>query len=874
MSRSRRRKRRHPSESEVPLRPALIFLGAAIALWFFLARPPDPFPIPTPVMPMLTSLPPGEVTRVVPRDPEHARPTAGRATTAHVRGEVVFGEDFDRWRLLQGVQADPTAYPPGRFSVPVGASGVLLLPDTEPGRPDEVRVPTVLVQDIAWSASATAYLEVQSILLRGGYARVYFRTREDGDEFPADQFFELPTHPASTAQDLVFPTAGHPGWKGVVTGLRLELLSTPWALWLGSVRALDYDLVPGVSPAIDGDGEWQDAGLVLLRRELADDPRRARHEARRAHPSVGGESQYVLFRSEDPLQLDFAFAPMPGAALEGRVEFEVYRGVLDARGKTWEAPPQRISVSSAHARYDADRWQNASVSLPPVEGNNVLIFRTQGGAADGAWNGLWGGVQLTNVRRRASSLLLVTVESLRADHVGAYGAPSTRTPNLDALAQRGVRFADCLTASNLTVPSHASIFTGVYPKDHGLSTNRERLPEAATTLAELMAAGGRATIACSAVRHLNGGHSGLAQGFDVYLDTPPAIRGGDVPSDARRPGYRTAGVVNEQLLECLDELGERPFFAWAHYHDPHTPYEPEPGTRLRPRGTGASGPADEPIVDRLIRRRCELDPGFALGPDGRRLSPAELRERFAERYPDLRFLREESDPEMIRAAYRAEIEELDRDLGRLLGWLEQNERLEDTLVVVVADHGEALGERDVWFRHDGLHDETLRVPLIMAGPELPAETVSELPASTVDLVPTLVDYFELESRELYRGRSLLPVAEVTEEERVRRRWFQHGHGVQVGFRDPYWHCVYFRKKHERNVVGLIGERRGLELYSIPKDPELTLDLAGRSPERDARLVGEIEAWSADHIAFGDVEASDLDDEVGMGMLGYVDPADE
>jgi len=655
--------------------------------------------------------------------------------------------------------------------------------------------------------------------------------------------------------------------------LRLELLATPWALWIGSVRALDYDLVPGFSPTIALDGEWQDAGLIQLRRELADDPRRARYEARRAHPAVGGESQYVLFRSGDPLELDFAFAPMPGAALEGRVNFEVYRGVLDGRGKTWEAEPQRIWASNAHAQHDAQRWQDVNVDLPRVEGNNVLIFRTQGGTADGGWNGMWGSVQVTNPRRRARSLLLVTIDSLRADHVGAFGAKHTRTPTLDALAQRGVRFADCLTASNLAVPSHASIFTGVYPKDHGLSTNRERLPEAATTLSELMAASGRTTIACSAVRHLNGGHSGLGQGFDTFLDTPAATREGDLPTEARRPDYRAAGVVNEQLLECLDELGERPFFVWAHYSDPHTPYEPEPGTRVRPRPSQAPESLDEPMVDRLIRRRIELDPAFAQNADGSAASKAELRARFAQRFPDLRFLREERDPEVIRARYRAEIEELDRDLGRLLRWLETNERLEDTLVVVVADHGEALGERDVWFRHDGLHDETLRVPLILAGPDLPAETVSELPASTIDLLPTLVEYFELESRELYRGRSLLPVAEeVTEEERARRRWFQHGHGVQLGFRDEHWHCVYFRKKHERNVIGLIGERRGLELYAVQKDPELANDLGGLIPERDAQFIEEIEAWSADHIAFGDIEAAELDDDGAMGMLGYVEPS--
>jgi len=179
-------------------------------------------------------------------------------------------------------------------------------------------------------------------------------------------------------------------------------------------------------------------------------------------------------------------------------------------------------------------------------------------------------VARTLERRPRANLLLITIDTCRADGVGCLGNGRIRTPNLDALAARGVAFTQAVCQAPTTLPSHASIFTGLYPSAHGVRDNgRFRLGEAATTLTELLRDAGYRTGAFVGAFPV-AAQFGLAQGFEVYSDEMPRLRFRGHTAMPERP----APDVTARAIEWLSRQGAEPFLAWVHYFDPHWPYEP------------------------------------------------------------------------------------------------------------------------------------------------------------------------------------------------------------------------------------------------------------------------------------------------------------
>ncbi len=263
------------------------------------------------------------------------------------------------------------------------------------------------------------------------------------------------------------------------------------------------------------------------------------------------------------------------------------------------------------------------------------------------------------------SLVLLTLDTTRSDHLGAYGASSARTPVLDGLAARGARYARAIAPSPLTLPAHASLLTGLDPPEHGVRDNGTAvLPAELPTLATALEARGYATGAFVASRVLDR-RFGLDRGFDVYGDRMVAERIGQY-------GYpeRDAGAVTAAALAWTAGLpAGKPYFLWVHYYDPHAPYQP---------------------------------------PEGRRGGG--------------------------RDAYGAEIAYVDREIGRLLAGLPAGERL----VAAVGDHGEMLGEHGESGHGIFLYRAALEVPLILAGPGVPAGTVVEETVASRRLAPSLL----------------------------------------------------------------------------------------------------------------------------------------
>ena len=297
--------------------------------------------------------------------------------------------------------------------------------------------------------------------------------------------------------------------------------------------------------------------------------------------------------------------------------------------------------------------------------------------------------------RPAPNVLLVTLDTTRADHIGCYGFPLAQTPRLDRLAREGVRCANAVTAAPITLPSHSTILTGLYPPAHGVRDNGTyALGDDAVTLAERLKAKGYRTQAFVSALVLNRRY-GLAQGFDGYDDDLWSEDEAKLFMIRSRPGPKTAARAAAWLDRWAKEgspKSRKPFFLWMHLFDAHQPY-------------------------RLTSAERVLAP----------------------------------------SAYDAEIGVLDRSVGRVLDELEKLGVLDDTLVVVTADHGESLGEHGEKTHAVFVYDATVRVPLLLRFPRgLPRGKVYEGPVRTVDLVPTILAALKLPGGKETQGTNLLP----------------------------------------------------------------------------------------------------------------------
>jgi len=338
---------------------------------------------------------------------------------------------------------------------------------------------------------------------------------------------------------------------------------------------------------------------------------------------------------------------------------------------------------------------------------------------------LTGAIGLGACSEPPRSALIVTVDTLRADHLPLYGAEGIAAPALERLGSRGVVFERALSTASVTAPSHASILTGRYPSHHtiGLTNGIFRLDERTPTLATVLKARGYATGAVVSNPVLQSA-LGLARGFDSYDDR---LEGSEA---VRRTPERYADRAVDLALEWFEAHPAVPFFFWLHLQDPHGPYVP------RDEASCSAAAADDPRV---------LPVGSDPSGDGA--------------IPDYQALGEERRAAEYVRRYDCEIEFTDRQLGRLLDRLERDGRLGETLVIFVADHGEAMGEDGFWFAHGhsaGL--DQVHVPLVLAGPGLPQGRRVDRPVSTAWIVATVLDALGVELPEGAEPVSLLPLA--------------------------------------------------------------------------------------------------------------------
>lgn len=400
--------------------------------------------------------------------------------------------------------------------------------------------------------------------------------------------------------------------------------------------------------------------------------------------------------------------------------------------------------------------------------------------------------QVVRFDESAPTVLLVTSDTHRADHTGfAHGGAPVKTPVIDALAERGVAFDNAWSATNVTIASHAAMFTGLTLRETRLVDNNQALAAEARTLAEAFSEAGWATVAAVSASHLDADWSGLGQGFDRMA--------------VSLQGKRTAGETLAHLERWVPDYRGRPLFVWLHLFDAHTPYAPP-----LPFRTSAWDTTKDPFDPRLPEPPPGTVPTHLAGV---------------------------RDLDYVVAQYRGEVNYLDSELGRLL----ERTRFRDAIVAFTADHGESFGSHGVFWDHGGLYRDRLHVPLVLRWPGAPAGTRVERNVSNTDVGRTLLDLAGLEDIE-HAGSNLVALSESTavEEPVFAISCF----AVSAAIVDGDDLLILQLREHQlhegADAVRLL--QHAVELYDMARDPECANESSSARPERAAELRARLIQW--------------------------------
>ncbi len=408
---------------------------------------------------------------------------------------------------------------------------------------------------------------------------------------------------------------------------------------------------------------------------------------------------------------------------------------------------------------------------------------------------------------RAKRVILVTCDTLRADHLGCYGYDLPTSPAVDRFAKDATLYESAWSTTSVTAPAIASLMTGQLPDELGVAGgNPFILPSAFETLAETLVKSGVRTSAVVSNWVLRrpappNADAGIPQGFEHYDDTM-------THREELRPMFeRTGEETTDAAIAWLSSAAaskDAPFFLWVHYQDPHGPYTPPPG-----------------FAERFARPADPAEKELQVGEAARVRGAIPAYQKFGD----------ERKPSSYRARYDGEIASFDAAFGRLMTWLEQHGMLDDALVVFTADHGESLGERDYWFCHEqNLHVEESRIPLVVRFPKDGRGERRGDAVSLLDLHPTVLEALGVAPKKRL-GSSLFDPSAA----RADRVLPQTVRAVGDAGRST---AVVAKNLHL-----VVDAREPPHLYDLAKDPREENDLAAKEPAALAALLERAQPYS-------------------------------
>lgn len=440
--------------------------------------------------------------------------------------------------------------------------------------------------------------------------------------------------------------------------------------------------------------------------------------------------------------------------------------------------------------------------------------------------------------RQRPNVIYVMIDTLRADHLSCYGYPQPLTPHIDSLAADGVRFSDLFAQASWTKPCVACQLTSMYPSSHRAAHKADRLPDAVTTLPQVLARHGYATAGLAANANIAPLFN-FGQGFHSYEYLAPTALFGASEATAQlavyqgiRLGYERfvssamnvynfyypAEAINERAIDWMKRQIDQRFFLFLHYMDPHDPYFEHPyNGRGVARVRTPSPPADQ---------------------------AAEL-----------------------KRLYTGEISYLDQQLGELFDWLKQQNLYDNTLIVLTADHGEEFYEHGGWWHGLTLYDEQIHVPLILKPPSAEASSIRRPGivdtglAQSIDIAPTVLGALNLVRPDEMQGIDLFDA-----KERLAATFAESEleGNVLRSVRGTEWKFI------EANP----GNPRGLplqQLFNIAKDPSELRDLVAAEPDRATQMLADvkrIQDWAVQRAVASQQTEIDTTTREQLRSIGY------
>ncbi len=434
---------------------------------------------------------------------------------------------------------------------------------------------------------------------------------------------------------------------------------------------------------------------------------------------------------------------------------------------------------------------------------------------------VWLGVHAGWFSARPPHVILLSVDTLRPDHLGCYGYAAPTSPSIDCLMEDAVRFTLAVCQMPTTTPSFCSVMTGAHPHTHGSLQNSVPLRPETETLAELLRKNGYQTAAFVSSYTVSNESSGLARGFDVFDDDLVGLE-------------RSSKETNRRLFEFLDRRSPGPLLLWVHYFDPHAPYVPHPGISPETFAGPWQGPTNT-LEDAVVTVPPWVQTERGLAYYGMR--------------------------------YDSEIAFVDGQIGVLVEDLRARGMLENALVVFLSDHGEGF-DHGLYCRHGPfVYESSVRIPLGFRFPErrYGGRTITDL-VQSIDVAPTICDFLGISRPEDSEGRSLMPLLE-GRDEGERAAFIQRRHyGEENRFGLPS-RLYAIRTKCWKYIHSPDGKP---ELYDLVEDPGELENLATGGVEPPARLRERLDLW-IERAEAGAPEDAEIGEEARSKLksLGYL-----
>ena len=412
----------------------------------------------------------------------------------------------------------------------------------------------------------------------------------------------------------------------------------------------------------------------------------------------------------------------------------------------------------------------------------------------------------------APDIVIIAIDTLRPDHLGCYGYTRATSPEIDALAAESIVFEQAFAAGIPTMPSFTTLFTGLHPYRHGIvaHVSKRRLARRILFLSQLLQQRGYVTSACdNLVVQGNGRGSWFARGYDYYSGF------------LYKPFSDQSRQLTERASGFIQEYAGHPLFLFVHYWDPHIPYGPLP-------------PYD----------KLHYQPGS--GP----VKMAEVKQIYPEYYSALlesMKLRYPDDYAYVVAQYDGEISQVDAEVGRLIQSLRARGNWDNTIFLLLSDHGECFGEGGFYFDHHGLYDAVTRIALLLRLPGQRTQRVKQL-VSTEDILPTFSDLIGLsEVPYPLTGTSIMPLLNgtgntvrpyVISAESTRQ--------ASLALRTPDWKVILpiVEDLQGRALFDFYGRLRSAEplLFDLRMDPGEQQNLIHDRPDKLAEMLSVLAEW--------------------------------